>query len=80
VYITDDDAQRDELLATTRADRSIVGTTAEIVDVIGEYAEAGLDEFALPDFNLGESPAQRRDMIERFHEEVVNVLSTSKPV
>ncbi|MEY2581852.1 MAG: hypothetical protein QOE09_1701 [Ilumatobacteraceae bacterium] len=80
VYITDDDAQRDELLATTRADRSIVGTTAEIVDVIGEYAEAGLDEFALPDFNLGESPAQRRDMIERFHEEVVNVLSASKPV
>lgn len=77
VYITDSDAQRDELLAKVPADRAIVGTTAEIVDVIGQYAEAGLDEFALPDFSLGASPMQRRETIERFHEEVVTVFNTS---
>jgi alkanesulfonate monooxygenase SsuD/methylene tetrahydromethanopterin reductase-like flavin-dependent oxidoreductase (luciferase family) len=77
VYVTDTDAQRDELLAKVRADRAIVGSTAEIVDVIGQYAEAGLDEFALPDFNLGATPAQRRERIERFHEEVVSKLSTA---
>ena len=77
VYITESDAQRDELLAKVRADRAIVGSTAEIVDVIGHYAQAGLDEFALPDFNLGASPAQRRETIERFHEEVVSQLSPS---
>lgn len=77
VYITDSDTQRAELLPKVRADRAIVGTTAEIVDIIGRYAAAGLDEFALPDFNLGASPGQRRETIERFHEEVVRELSTS---
>ena len=77
VFITDSDAQRAEVLAKTDPDRAIVGTTAEIVDVIGQYAQAGLDEFALPDFNLGTSPAQRRETIERFHEEVVSELSTA---
>lgn len=76
VYFTDSDAHRDEVLATTPADRAIVGSTAEIVDVIGQYATAGLDEFALPDFSLGASAAQRRESIERFHEEVVSQLST----
>ena len=77
VFIVDSDKQRDELLPKIRADRAIVGTTAEIVDVIGQYAAAGLDEFALPDFNLGASPAQRRETIERFQEEVVGEFSTS---
>ena len=76
VYIVDTDAQRDELVAKTSTDRAIVGTTPEIVDVIGQYAAAGLDEFALPDFNLGASPTQRRETIERFHTEVVSVLGT----
>jgi alkanesulfonate monooxygenase SsuD/methylene tetrahydromethanopterin reductase-like flavin-dependent oxidoreductase (luciferase family) len=76
VYITDTDAQRDELLVKIVSDRAIIGSTTEIVDVIGQYAEAGLDEFALPDFNLGESPTQRRETIERFHKEVVSHLST----
>ena len=76
VYIVDSDAQRDELQVKL-PDRTIVGTTAEIVDVIGQYAQAGLDEFALPDFNLGTSPTQRREAIERFHEEVVSAFTTS---
>jgi alkanesulfonate monooxygenase SsuD/methylene tetrahydromethanopterin reductase-like flavin-dependent oxidoreductase (luciferase family) len=76
VYMADDDAQRDELLTKISGDRAIIGTTAEIVDVMGQYAQAGLDEFALPDFNLGASPEQRRESIERFHEEVVGEFST----
>ena len=76
VFITDSDAQRDEVLAKTNTDRAIVGGTTEIVDVIGHYAKAGLDEFALPDFTLGASSAQRRETIERFHKEVVSELST----
>ena len=77
VYITDSDAQRDELLVKIQTDRAIVGHTAEIVDVIGQYAQVGLDEFALPDFNLGASPTQCRETIERFYEEVVSELRTS---
>jgi alkanesulfonate monooxygenase SsuD/methylene tetrahydromethanopterin reductase-like flavin-dependent oxidoreductase (luciferase family) len=77
VYFTDSDSQRDELLAKAPAGRAIVGTGAEIVDVIGQYAQAGLDEFALPDFTLGASPAQRRETVQRFHEEVVSVIDAS---
>ena len=77
VFITDSDSQRDELVAKVDNDRAIVGSSAEIVDVIGQYAQAGLDEFALPDFNLGASPAQRLETIERFHREVVSELGTA---
>ena len=77
VFITDSDAQRDKLIAKIDTDRAIVGSTTEIIDVLGRYAQAGLDEFALPDFNLGGSVAQRRETIQRFHEEVVNELSSA---
>ena len=75
VFITDSDPQRDELVAKTRTDRAIIGSTAEIVDVVAQYAQAGLDEFALPDFTLGVSASQRRETIERFHEEVVSTFN-----
>jgi alkanesulfonate monooxygenase SsuD/methylene tetrahydromethanopterin reductase-like flavin-dependent oxidoreductase (luciferase family) len=77
VHIADNDAHRDSLLAKITTDRAIVGTTSEIVDVIAQYAEAGLDEFSIPDFNLGPSVEQRRETIERFHEEVVKVLTST---
>jgi alkanesulfonate monooxygenase SsuD/methylene tetrahydromethanopterin reductase-like flavin-dependent oxidoreductase (luciferase family) len=76
VYIIDNDTQRDALVVKY-PDRAIVGTSAEIVDVMGEYADAGLDEFALPDFNLGKTTTQRMESIERFHEEVVSALGAS---
>ncbi|MEO7371922.1 MAG: LLM class flavin-dependent oxidoreductase [Ilumatobacteraceae bacterium] len=75
VFITDSDAQRDELVAKVGTERAIVGSSTEIVDVMGRYAEAGLDEFAIPDFNLGASVEQRRDSVHRFHEEVVSALT-----
>ena len=77
VFITDTDARRDELIAKVGTDRAIIGSPAEVIDVLGHYAEAGLDEFALPDFNLGKSEAQRRESIERFHSEVVSKLVPS---
>ncbi len=77
VFITDSDAQRDELVAKIGTDRAIIGSSAEIVDVMGQYAQAGLDEFAIPDFNLGTEQAKRKEAIHRFHEEVVSQLDTT---
>jgi alkanesulfonate monooxygenase SsuD/methylene tetrahydromethanopterin reductase-like flavin-dependent oxidoreductase (luciferase family) len=77
VFITDSDAKRDELRAKVDPERSIVGSSAEIVDVMGQYAAGGLDEFALPAFNLGASQAERRERIQRFHEEVVSVIHSA---
>jgi len=42
-------------------ERSIVGTTSQIVDAIGQYVDQGFDEVCVPDFTLGGSAAQRLD-------------------
>jgi len=70
VFFADDDATRDKLLARAPEGRSLVGNSAQIVDLLGGYVEQGLDEFALPDFTLGAEPVQRREAIERFWDEV----------
>ncbi|HEY4332151.1 MAG TPA: hypothetical protein VGM78_06265, partial [Ilumatobacteraceae bacterium] len=58
------------VLARALKGRALVGNSAQITDAIGGYVDAGIDEFALPDFTLGESAAQRREAIERFWTEV----------
>ena len=32
---------------------SIIGTPAQVRDIVAEYAEAGVDELIVPDFTLG---------------------------
>jgi F420-dependent oxidoreductase-like protein len=66
----------DESWLAPRRDRdvgrpTIVGTPAEVVDIVGAYAEAGVDELIIPDFNLG-PPSRRRDTIELFMNEVAS--------
>lgn len=75
IFFADTDAKRDELRAKVRKDRSIVGGTAEVADAVRQYSDAGLDEFALPVFNLRGSLAHREETIQRFHEEVVSALT-----
>ena len=70
LFFTDDEATRAKLVDKVPQGRSLVGSSQQIVDLIAQYAEAGVDEFALPDFTLGESAAQRREAIERFRDEV----------
>ena len=52
VFLTEDEA----ILERARqmpADRTIAGSVDEVKRVMQEYAEAGVDEFIMPDFNLG---------------------------
>ena len=67
----------DESWLAPRRDRdvgrpTIVGTPTEVVDIVGAYAEAGVDELIIPDFNLG-PPSRRRDTMELFMTEVASV-------
>jgi F420-dependent oxidoreductase-like protein len=48
---------------------AVVGTPAEVTDIIGRYAEAGADEFIVPDFTMG-SIARRKDTCDLFMERV----------
>lgn len=48
---------------------TIAGTAAELVDVLGQYADAGLDEFIVPD--IADIPLpRRREELDRFLGEV----------
>jgi probable F420-dependent oxidoreductase len=71
VFVTDDAAQTEQILAGPMGSRSIAGTADQLVEIVGEYAELGFDEFIVPDWNLGDTPAQRREGFERIDEQVV---------
>jgi F420-dependent oxidoreductase-like protein len=48
---------------------SIIGTPAEVTDIIGRYRDAGADEIIVPDFTLG-SVARTKDTADLFMSEV----------
>lgn len=65
----------DESWLTAVRDRNIprptiIGTPAEVVDIVGEYADAGVDELIIPDFTLGDS-ARRSETLSMFTEQVM---------
>jgi alkanesulfonate monooxygenase SsuD/methylene tetrahydromethanopterin reductase-like flavin-dependent oxidoreductase (luciferase family) len=37
----------------------IVGTPAEVVDIVGRYRDAGVGELIVPDFTLGPMPRRK---------------------
>ena len=41
---------------------TIVGTPTEVVDIVGDYAEAGLDELIVPDFTFGPLDRKKESM------------------
>jgi alkanesulfonate monooxygenase SsuD/methylene tetrahydromethanopterin reductase-like flavin-dependent oxidoreductase (luciferase family) len=53
---------------------SIVGTPAEVVDIVGLYVEAGCDELIVPCFTLG-NRARSLETLRLFHEEVARHFS-----
>lgn len=48
---------------------SIVGTPSEVVDIVGDYRDAGVDELIVPDFTLG-AGTRRSDTLDLFKEQV----------
>ncbi|HLF76282.1 MAG TPA: TIGR03560 family F420-dependent LLM class oxidoreductase [Dehalococcoidia bacterium] len=52
--------------------QSIAGSLEEIRDQIGRYADAKVDEFILPDFNLGRTIPERKDSYDRFMSDVAS--------
>ncbi|HZN13070.1 MAG TPA: TIGR03560 family F420-dependent LLM class oxidoreductase [Acidimicrobiales bacterium] len=69
IYLGDDEAWLAERKGRAAAFPAIVGTPAEMQDVIGAYRDAGVDEFIIPTFNLG-PPERIGATLQRFSEEV----------
>ena len=49
---------------------ALAGSAEQLVDAFSRYAEAGFDEFILPDWNLGVDRSRRADQLARIKAEV----------
>jgi F420-dependent oxidoreductase-like protein len=74
LYLSDDPAFLAKVRSRPGFFPMMTGSVEEIRAVVGEYAEAGVDELIVPDFNLG--PRERKlAVLDRFMEEVVPVAA-----
>ncbi len=76
VFIVDDAVRAAKIRERAPHDRSLVGSIAELTDLIGSYAELGVDEFIVPDFTLGASHQERLDSYALIHDHIVGALAT----
>lgn len=58
-----------------RPERTLVGSPHEISDQLGEYADAGVDEFVVPDLTFG-SAERRKDLMDEFIQTVAAPFQT----
>ena len=72
VFVTDSQAAADEILSGPAGVRSIAGTPDSLVEQLAAYEANGFDEFIIPDWNHGDSPATRRETLERIKADVVD--------
>jgi F420-dependent oxidoreductase-like protein len=50
------------------------GSAAELQELLGRYAEAGVDEFIVPNFSAGKAVEERREFFDRFIQDVAPAL------
>jgi F420-dependent oxidoreductase-like protein len=71
VYLSTDSKWLDEKRQVAPGLPVIVGTPAQVTDIIGAYREAGADEIIVPDRTLGAAMQRRKDTCDLFMQEVV---------
>lgn len=62
LFMSEDNAFLENMRNTTMAQPSIIGTPAEVRDVIAQYEEAGVNEIIVPDFTMGGKPQKLATM------------------
>lgn len=73
LFLCDTEERAAELRARDLPRPSLIGTPAQLVDQIGAFAELGVGEVIVPDFNLGGGEAQD-EIADRFLAEVAAPL------
>lgn len=69
LFMSDDEGFLAPFRATELPRPAIVGTPAEVVEVVAAYRDAGVDELIIPDFTLTD-PGLRHDVLSQFMAEV----------
>ncbi len=71
VFLTDDHKFALKMRQNTQA--TVAGSVSELQEIFGAYAELGVDEFIVPDFNLGSRP---EEVLSQLSEDVFPALSS----
>jgi alkanesulfonate monooxygenase SsuD/methylene tetrahydromethanopterin reductase-like flavin-dependent oxidoreductase (luciferase family) len=74
VFMTDNAEFAANVKAGDMGERSIIGSNAQLVDIIGEYALLGFDELIIPDFTLGATAQERADRYASLRTDVLSQL------
>ena len=77
LFLSDDEQWVSDRRSRDVGRAAIIGTPAEVVDIVAGYEEAGVDELIIPDFNLGRDPGRKRETMDLFMEQVVRVVAPS---
>ncbi|MFP5320719.1 MAG: LLM class F420-dependent oxidoreductase, partial [Acidimicrobiia bacterium] len=71
LFLSDDEGYLASMRERELPMPTIIGTPAEVVEVVGAYRDAGVDELIVPDFTLG-TGERRTETLDRFREEVAS--------
>ena len=74
LFLNDDEAVLTKLRGMGIERPSIIGNLQEVQEIVGNYAEVGVDELVVPDFSF-RSQSEKLETLDRFVEEVVPVVS-----
>jgi len=75
LFLSTDEAWLAEKRASDAGRAAVVGSPDEVIEVMKRYAEAGADEFIVPDFTLGPMP-RRKDTCDLFIERIAPALQS----
>jgi F420-dependent oxidoreductase-like protein len=73
LYLSDDEVWLSQHRERDIGRPTIVGTPAEVQEIVGRYREAGVDELIIPDWNLG-GVERRKSVLDQFVEEVATAF------
>jgi alkanesulfonate monooxygenase SsuD/methylene tetrahydromethanopterin reductase-like flavin-dependent oxidoreductase (luciferase family) len=65
LFLSDDEAFLAKMRDAGIEQATIIGTPAEVKEIVADYEASGVDELIVPDFTLG-SGAQKIDTLDRF--------------
>ncbi len=74
VFLTSSQKELDDLGDFAKAPNVIAGSASALQEILGAYVELGFDEFAVPDFTLGDTPAARADKLAEVHDTIIRPL------
>jgi F420-dependent oxidoreductase-like protein len=69
LFLSDDEAYVAKMRARDHGRATLIGTPAQAVEIIHQYAAAGVDELIVPDFTMPD-PVRKRETMEQFMNEV----------